>query len=51
QPPYWVHAVLWLPLLLIMSLGLLRILKGWMIGQQYRHKAAEGRLDTGDDDA
>ncbi|MFN0262586.1 DUF983 domain-containing protein [Tepidamorphus sp. 3E244] len=45
QPPYWVHAVLWLPLLLVLGLGLLRMLKGWMIAQQYRHKAAEGRLD------
>ena len=45
QPPYWLHAVLWLPLLIILSLGLLRILKGWLIAQQYRHKAEEGRLD------
>ena len=45
QPPYWVHAVLWLPLLLVLSLGLLRMIKGWLIAQQYRHQAAEGRLD------
>lgn len=45
QPPYWLHAVLWLPLLLVLSLGLLRMLKGWLIAQQYRHKAAEGQLD------
>lgn len=44
QPPYWVHLVLWLPLTLILSLGLLRPLKGLMIGLQYRNKAAEGRL-------
>ncbi len=44
QPPYWVHLVLWLPLTLILSLGLLRPLKGLMIGLQYQNKAAEGRL-------
>ena len=45
QPPYWVHAVLWIPLGLSLTLGLLRPLKGWLIGQQYRHKASEGRLE------
>lgn len=45
QPPYWVHAVLWLPLILAVSLGLLRPLKSWMIHQQFKHKAEEGKLD------
>lgn len=42
--PYWLHAVVWVPLILGLSFGLLRPLKGWFIGMQYRHKAAEGRL-------
>ena len=46
-PPYWVHAVLWLPLILITTLGPLRPMKGLMIALQYRHKAAEGRFDRG----
>lgn len=45
QPPYWVHAVLWLPLTLILTIGLLRPLKGWLVGQQYKHRAREGRLE------
>ncbi|MEM8797252.1 MAG: DUF983 domain-containing protein [Pseudomonadota bacterium] len=45
QPPYWVHVVLWLPLTLILSLGLLRPLKGVMVALQYKNKAAEGTLD------
>jgi uncharacterized protein (DUF983 family) len=45
-PPFWVHAVLWVPLILILSLGLLRPLKGFLIAQQYRHKAEPGRIDT-----
>lgn len=44
SPPLWVHFLLWLPLTLVLSLPLLRVLKGLMIGLQYRHKAAEGRL-------
>jgi uncharacterized protein (DUF983 family) len=44
QPPYWVHAVLWLPLILIVTLGPLRPMKGLMIALQYHHKAAEGRF-------
>ncbi|QPC42133.1 DUF983 domain-containing protein [Kaustia mangrovi] len=43
QPPYWVHAALWLPLALILSLGLLRPAKGILLCQQYRTKAEEGR--------
>lgn len=46
SPPYWVHAVLWLPLTLILSLGLLRPAKALMIALQYRHRAREGRLAT-----
>lgn len=42
--PYWLHAVVWVPLVLGLSIGLLRPLKGWFIGVQYRHKAQEGRL-------
>jgi len=45
QPPYWVHAVLWIPLTLLLTVGLLRPLKGWLVAQQYKHKAREGRLD------
>ncbi|GER03804.1 membrane protein [Iodidimonas nitroreducens] len=42
QPPYWVHVVLWGPLILALSLGLLRPLKAMMVALQYRHKAGEG---------
>ena len=45
QPPFWLHAVLWGPLILLTTLGPLRPLKGLLITLQYHHKAAEGRLD------
>ena len=44
QPPYWVHAALWLPLILLLTLGPLRPIKGLLIALQYHHKAQEGRL-------
>ena len=45
RPPYWLHAALWLPLLLALTLGLLRPLKGLLVALQFHHKAEEGRLD------
>ena len=45
MPPIWVHILLWGPLVIILSLGLLRPLKGVMIAVQYVNKAKEGELD------
>lgn len=44
RPPYWLHAMLWLPLILITTLAPLRSMKGLLIALQYHHKAEEGRL-------
>jgi uncharacterized protein (DUF983 family) len=43
HPPYWLHFVLWLPLILALSLIMLRPFKGVLVALQYRHRAAEGR--------
>ena len=48
EPPYWVHALLWGPLILITTLGPLRAIKGLLIALQYHHKAGEGRFSGGD---
>jgi uncharacterized protein (DUF983 family) len=45
QPPYWVHAALWLPLILLVTLAPLRLVKGLLIALQFHHKAAPGQLD------
>jgi uncharacterized protein (DUF983 family) len=42
EPPFWVHALLWLPLIFATTLLPLRPMKGLMIALQYHHKAAEG---------
>jgi uncharacterized protein (DUF983 family) len=44
EPPFWVHAVLWLPLILATTLLPLRSMKSLLIALQFHHKAAEGRL-------
>ena len=36
-PPYWVHAVLWLPLILGLALGLLQPVKGAIVAWQWAH--------------
>jgi uncharacterized protein (DUF983 family) len=43
SPSAWVHVLLAIPLLLILPMLLLRPLKGFLINQQFKTKAAEGR--------
>jgi uncharacterized protein (DUF983 family) len=45
RPPYWAHALLWIPMILIVTLGLLRPLKGLLVALQFHHKAEEGRSE------
>jgi uncharacterized protein (DUF983 family) len=42
--PVWLHVLLWGILTPLLAFFLLRILKGVLIGLQYKHKAEEGRL-------
>jgi uncharacterized protein (DUF983 family) len=44
QPPFWLHAVLWLPLILATTLLPLRSMKSLLIALQFHHKAAPGQL-------
>jgi uncharacterized protein (DUF983 family) len=46
EPPFWVHILLFLPLTLIICVGLLRPLKGLLVGLQYRNKAEQGRFGS-----
>ena len=43
-PPYWLHALIWGPLAILLPLLLLRSFKGALVALQYKHKAEEGRL-------
>jgi len=44
QPPFWIHALLWLPLILVTTLLPLRSMKALLIALQFHHKAAPGRI-------
>jgi len=41
HPPIWVHFVVTFPILAAMCLSVLRPFKGWMVSEQYFHKAEE----------
>lgn len=45
EPALWVHVVSWGVLTPLLALALLRVLKGMLFTLQYKHKAAEGRMD------
>lgn len=45
EPPIWVYVAVFLPLTLIVCLGMLRPLKGVLVALQYANKAEQGRLD------
>jgi uncharacterized protein (DUF983 family) len=45
SPPIWVHALLWIPLIVVLSYGGLRFMKSLLLALQYRHDAGEGRLE------
>ncbi len=48
EPPIWVHLVVWIPVISIMSVALLRPFKGILIGLHYknlRHKYGHGNDD------
>lgn len=38
HPPMWVHLIVWLPLVVALSLALMRPGRGLMIGLQYRNQ-------------
>jgi uncharacterized protein (DUF983 family) len=46
HPPIWVHFAITLPLALLACLGTLRPVKGWMISEQYVHKAEEAKFSS-----
>jgi uncharacterized protein (DUF983 family) len=43
SPPWWVHLV-WVPVAAALTIGGLRISKGWLLAQEYKHRAREGRI-------
>lgn len=44
SPPFWVHLVVSLPLVIASTVLPLRPIKGWLVASQFYFKAGEGRL-------
>ena len=44
-PPVWVQILLWGPMAVVVSLGLLRTIKSLLIALQYRNNARQGTID------
>jgi uncharacterized protein (DUF983 family) len=44
SPPLWAHLLLWLPLTVILTVGLLRVAKGLLLTLEYKNAAREGRI-------
>ncbi len=43
HPPFWVHLILWPPVVVALTIVLTRIAKGVLLALEYRHQAGEGR--------
>ncbi len=43
SPPWYVHVALWLPLTLVLSIGLMRVAKALLLALEYRNEARQGR--------
>ena len=43
----WFHFTVWPLLIVVLTLPLMRVMKGALIGQQYRVRAGEGRVGPG----
>jgi uncharacterized protein (DUF983 family) len=43
EPPWYVHLI-WIPVATAFTIFGLRFSKAWLLGQEYRHRAREGRI-------
>ena len=47
QWPVWLHLLVWFPLIALLSLVLLRPIKGVMVALTYRHRGGQAHSDEG----
>jgi len=48
EPPFWLHIVLWLPLLIVLVVGGLRVTKAALLVREFGARAEEHRHDGSD---
>ncbi|MCT2558527.1 DUF983 domain-containing protein [Tsuneonella sp. YG55] len=44
DPPYWLQALVWVPVTTLLVLGGLRLAKAGLLASEFRNRAGEGRL-------
>jgi uncharacterized protein (DUF983 family) len=47
EPPLWLHAVIWIPVIVAATLVPLRLIKGVLVAQQYKHRSTTGDSNPG----
>lgn len=45
EPPWWVHVVLWVPLIIALVIYGLRLTKAWLLASEYARDAREAGTD------
>ena len=48
SPPFWVHLILWTPVIVVLAMMLLRPFKSLMFALQWKNRAEEARWEGGD---
>jgi uncharacterized protein (DUF983 family) len=43
SPPWLIHLI-WIPVATVLTIGGLRVSKAWLVTQEYKHRAREGRI-------
>jgi uncharacterized protein (DUF983 family) len=43
EPPWYVHLI-WIPIAAALTIFGLRLSKAWLLAQEYKHRAREGRM-------
>lgn len=38
EPAVWVHFVIWIPIIVVGTVFLMRIVKAWLVAEQFKHK-------------
>jgi len=45
NPPFWVQALIWVPVTVALTFWSLRVAKGALLAAEYRNKAGEAGMD------
>jgi uncharacterized protein (DUF983 family) len=44
-PPFWVHMVVWIPVIAILGIYAIRVVKSLLVYFQFHNRASQGQLD------